>query len=317
MPVRRILLLVALLVALPAGAVTIPWVTVGDPGNAQDDPANNCMDSCGAVAYAYRIAKYEVTNAQYVAFLDAVAKSDPNGLYNPSMAITRSGSPGSYDYASQSGRANQPVVFVSWYDALRFANWLHNGGPTGDQGPATTEDGAYTFSDPNTVGARNPGAIIFLPTEAEWYKAAFYSAVSSSYFDYPTRSDEVPTSEAPPGGANSANYRDPITGATRGPTNVGAYTGSPSPYGTYDQAGNVQEWNESSRDPYGAGVRGGDWISSAATLDASSEAASDNLRTEESGIVGFRVAHVIPEPGTGALVLAGLLGLATRRRRRA
>lgn len=43
-----------------------------------------------------------------------------------------------------------------------------------------------------------------------------------------------------------------------GPTHVGAYTGSASPYGTFDQGGNVYEWNEqivgSSR-----GRRGGGW----------------------------------------------------------
>ena len=104
---HRLLVIAALLVALPAGAVEIEWVSVGDPGNAPDT-ATNCAgpnaggaQDCGSVAGAYRISKYEVTNAQYVEFLNAIAANDTYGLYDPIMAIgrggiTRSGSPGSY-----------------------------------------------------------------------------------------------------------------------------------------------------------------------------------------------------------------------------
>jgi formylglycine-generating enzyme required for sulfatase activity len=91
----------------PAQAVDIEWVTVGDPGNPADtDPSTyRCgpsMDQpCGAVAYTYRISKYEITNVQYAEFLNAVAATDTYGLYNASMGspeyfyfggITQSGS---------------------------------------------------------------------------------------------------------------------------------------------------------------------------------------------------------------------------------
>jgi len=49
----------------------------GDPGNACDTQTQSCF---GAVAYSYRISKYEVTNAQYAEFLSAKAASDPLGL---------------------------------------------------------------------------------------------------------------------------------------------------------------------------------------------------------------------------------------------
>jgi formylglycine-generating enzyme required for sulfatase activity len=75
------LVLWAALVTTPALAVTIDWVTVGLPGNMADE-----QTGFGAVDYTYRISKYEVTNAQYVEFLNAVAASDPNGLYNSEMA---------------------------------------------------------------------------------------------------------------------------------------------------------------------------------------------------------------------------------------
>jgi formylglycine-generating enzyme required for sulfatase activity len=54
--------------------------------------------------------------------------------------IGRQGSPGSYTYATGGAAQNMPVHFVSFYDALRFANWLTNG-----QGGGDTETGAYTL----------------------------------------------------------------------------------------------------------------------------------------------------------------------------
>ncbi len=67
----------------PASAVTIQWSAVGDPGNAAD-PATGSL--YGAVAYNYSIDKYEVTDSQYAAFLNAVAATDTYGLYNATWA---------------------------------------------------------------------------------------------------------------------------------------------------------------------------------------------------------------------------------------
>jgi hypothetical protein len=53
----RLLALAALLLAMPAQATD--WVTVGDPGNADD------AGGLGGVSYSFRISKYEVTNARY------------------------------------------------------------------------------------------------------------------------------------------------------------------------------------------------------------------------------------------------------------
>src|SRR5690606_8110021 len=147
------LLLAALALAGPAGAVTLDWVVIGAPGNAPDTESNCGVASCGSVPYRYAIGRLEVTNEQYAAFLNAVAADDPNGLYTPAMGsdarggIVRTGAPGSYAYAVKIGREDDPVVFVSLWDAMRFANWLHNGQPTGPQGPGTTEDGAYELTE--------------------------------------------------------------------------------------------------------------------------------------------------------------------------
>lgn len=223
--------------------VTFDWVTVGDPGNACDPQGTGrCF---GAVGYPYRIATREVTNAQYAAFLNAKAASDPLGLYNTEMAttgggITRSASPGSYTYSAIPGRENMPVTPVSYFDVLRFANWLHNG-----QGDGDTETGAYTLlggtpTPSNSLVERNAGARVFLPTDAEWYKAAYYDTRLAIYYDYPTGTDTQIVCSTPTASPNRANC-----GAVVGDfTGVGIYPGSPSPHGTFDQGGNVSEWTD-------------------------------------------------------------------------
>jgi sulfatase modifying factor 1 len=327
----RLLCLACLLLALPSEAVTIDLVPVGDAGNSPDTPTHCNGSDCGSVPYAYQIGRFEVTNAQYAEFLNAVAKADPNGLYNAGMSsdarggITRSGGSGSYSYAVKSGRGSNPVVFVSFYDALRFANWLHNGQPTGSQGAATTEDGAYAIT-PGGVAAnsivRESGALFFVPTENEWYKAAYYDPGLVGYHDYATGTDvpNTPLSTPPPCCANAANYWSgtyALTGSGSFDdafdylTDVGAYTLSESPYGTFDQAGNVWEWNETIS---GAerGARGGSWNDQDSYLFRSIHP-SDNP-TDESNELGFRVAAA-PEPGVALLTLTGALGLVLVRRR--
>jgi formylglycine-generating enzyme required for sulfatase activity len=306
------------LLAAPASAVTVDWVFVGDPGNAADTPSTNCVAAnCGSVADPYQISKYEVTNAQYAEFLNLKAKADPLGLYNSILmgsnsfgGITRSGVSGSYTYTVKAGFANKPVNGVSFYDSLRFTNWLNNGQGSGDTetGAYTLEGGTATPSNGTTV-TRNSGAIVFLPSENEWYKAAYYDALSATYFDYPAGTDTATVCSAPTGTANHAN----CSPAGVGLTDVGAYAGSASPYGTFDQGGNVFEWNETlaSGD---RGFRGGNWSNTVGPLAASRPFAT--VPTSESVTVGFRVASVVPEPGTSLLMMIGLAGLAARQKRR-
>ena len=125
------------------------------------------------VAYSYEIGKYEVSNDQYVDYLNAVAATDTFGVYNAGMStgvggITQSGTSGSFTYSTISGRGGLPVNSVSFYDTLRFANWLANGQPTGAQGIGTTEDGSYTITAlgiANNTITRNEGATIVLANQ--------------------------------------------------------------------------------------------------------------------------------------------------------
>ncbi len=203
--------------ATGAHAVTIDMVTVGNPGNAPD--TRYIAAGVGSVDHVYWIGKYEVTAGQYTEFLNSVAKADPNALYNTNMAvlankgcnIMRTGESPNFTYSVDADWANRPVNIVSFWDAVRFANWLHNGQPTGPQGPGTTEDGAYHNVGNDSLFGRNAGARYFIPNANEWYKAAFHdktAGLAASYFDYPTRNNTAPGNDATettnPG--NNANH---------------------------------------------------------------------------------------------------------------
>ena len=164
-----------------------------------------------------------------------------SGTAEGNPGIIQSGSPGSYTYSVTRGRGNYPVTDVSFWDACRFANWLENGQPTGAEGPGTTETGTYTLTATaiaNNTVTRNADATWAVTSENEWYKAAFYTPLggtgnsNANYWLYPTQSNSIFTSQA--------NYYD-VVGDT---TPVGSYD-YPSYYGTYDQGGDLFQWNES------------------------------------------------------------------------
>ena len=309
--------------AVAQAGLTIDLVPVGNPGNGSD------TTGYGRVAVPYQIGKYEITSAQYVEFLNAVAKTDTYGLYSPKMGsfidccnIQQSGSSGSYDYSVADDWASRPVNYVSFWNAARFANWLHNGQPTGEEGLGTTEDGAYLNIGDQYKFARQPGAKYFIPTENEWYKAAYHKndGVTSNYFDYATSSDSVPSNALiDPDPGNNANFKqNNLYTSPYGTTVVGEFENSESPYGTFDQSGNVKEWNEAVINLMSSsyrGVRGGVWIDPASSGLAASYR-SYRLPTDGSYAIGFRVASV-PEPGSITLLVAGAIaGLMWWRRRR-
>lgn len=315
-----------------ASGVTIETVPVGNTGNVGElsgesaggaDPAGPNR-VCGAVGYEYLIGKYEVTNAQYCEFLNAVDASgaNPHDVYDDRMGTSQYGGI-SFDGNHSSGSKYElrtrmgvrPVNFVTFWDACRFANWLHNGQGTGD-----TETGAYTLTARDiaiNVVTRNPDANWVVTNEDEWYKAAYHKndGNTGNYWDYPTDSDMPPSAEFPPGmdPNGSANYGWVVVG---GMTDIGAYTAKPSdsPYGTYDQAGSVYEWNEAIIESSKRGVRGGSFYSNTDKLPAARRGRDDPDLGDSS--FGFRVA-LVPEPGTLCLLALGLPLLLRRRRKRA
>jgi len=343
----------ACLLIAPAQAapVTYQMVTVGNAGNASDS------NGFGAVPYEYQIGKYDVTIGQYTAFLNATDPNgtNPNGIYNSSMQTDLNIAGISYNAAAAGGSkyavigpsgtaygqtgANRPITYVSWYDAARFANWMSNG-----QGSGSTETGAYDLANaaPGVAPAKTPG-VFYIPTANEFYKAAFYDPTlnggTGGYYAYATRSDTAPGNTVG-STANQANY---VLGGVYGVysvtqsssydpnqnylTDVGAFSGSGSFYGTFDQSGNVYQWNDLE---YTAGssrelLRGGDWFTNDPFYLSSSLSFSIDPSNEYSYYIGFRLASPVSGPsavpeidpaGIGSVLalVSGALGLLERRR---
>ena len=239
-----------------------------------------------------------------------------------------SGNASGSKYAVKTNMGDKPVNYVNWFDAARVSNWLMNGAT----GTSSTETGAYTLSGTSTAPAVNLGAAFYLPTEGQWYKAAYYKGGSTNagYWDYATQSDTVPSAVTADGtGTGSAgstgNFANFASAAGWGSavqngnvTTVGT-NGGASAYGAFDMSGNVREWNDltgaagSSR-----GLRGGDRTDDAFDLSSSFRFSSDP--SFEGSSLGFRLASpvAVPEPSTWVMGLAGIAcgGWQTWRRRK-
>jgi len=280
--------------------VVIARVTVGDAGNASDP-----VTGLGAVDYEYKIAKNETTISDYATFLNAVARTDTYALYSTDMienainGISRSGIPGAYTYSVNSGSGNKPITYVDWFGAARFANWMHNGQPLGAQNASSTEDGAYPLGGKTSgIVAKNSGANVWIPSDNEWYKAAYYDPDKSEagvggYWLHANQSDAMTSNTI--GVAGASNHEDAdgyavwAGGTSWGITNVGAYgLNSESAYGTNDQAGNVSEWTDGVVGGTSRPLRGGGWLG-----DDSALLASDSFSIVpafRTVFAGFRVA---------------------------
>jgi len=329
----------AALPCIPLGSIAnagiIQWVTVGDPGNTADTaPAGY-----GAVAASFQIMKYEFTNQLYTEFLNSKAATDTYSLYDTRMGslalggITQSGASGSYSYSAKANMGDKPVNFVSWFDAARVSNWLMNGATSS----SSTETGAYTLVGGQTSGsapAVNPGATFYVPTEDQWYKAAFYKGggTNAGYWNYATQSDSDPTAVTAGGtgigsAGNTGNFANFGRGAQWNSQNGNVTTvgtnGGPSAYGAFDMSGNLFEWNDTGANGGSRGLRGGAWDYGASNLSSSFRYsygpadAYDDLGFRLASPVGA-VPEIDPAMGGSALSLvAGVLAMIEQRRRRA
>jgi formylglycine-generating enzyme len=343
---KTLSLWLAALACLPFGSVanarTINWVTVGDPGNTAD----TAPSGYGAVATSFQIMKYEFTNQLYAEFLNSVDAlgTNPYGIYNSNMGSNRRGGisflPGNasgskYDVKTNMG--DKPVNYVNWFDAARVSNWYQNGATSS----SSTETGAYTLNGAisGNAPAVNSGATFYIPTEDQWYKAAYYKGggTNAGYWDYATQSNSAPTAVTAGstgiGSAgntgNFANYNQaatwntPLTSPSTGNVTTVGTNGGASAYGTFDMSGNLGEWNDLTGVAGVRGTRGGHWSSDGSLGLSSPQRTPSRPPSDESNTLGFRLASPVPvpEPSTYAMALAGLAcggwQMFRRRRKRA
>jgi formylglycine-generating enzyme required for sulfatase activity len=231
------------------------FVTIGNTNNAGDPDGS--PTNCGAVAYEYRIGKYEVSEHQF---------SCTSG-------------PGNENH--------KPKAWITWYEAVRFCNWLTTG---------SEETGLYVFVEGEFESIRNRqdaaeeyGVVYCLPTEDEWYKAAYYDPDKpggAGYWDSPAGTNTMYARPPAEDDGAAANAEHVASGTT---VEIDAYPLSASPYGTQQQAGNVYEWNETSIDT-NRGCRGGSYYHDIS--DAYRGESSSYTPDGVAGSIGFRVVAI-------------------------
>lgn len=313
------------------GSDGFDWVTIGAAGNRGYDgfDGGTGLRNRGAVPYGYRIARTEVTTAQYLEYVNMFsARADPVPLVRPpslwgaQVDTTYSGPGRRYRLIDAPNAARYPVAGIDWRESAMFVNWLHN---DKSRDASAIADGAYAISsfgydangDFTDQRAHHPGARYWIPTLDESMKAAHFSATLDRWFLYPTSSDTIPIYGPPGMGDANAGFQFPgLFQEFRIP--VGSYPHVTSPWGLLDCAGSTTEWTESVRTISSRMQRftRGSYAGSADPQFSDRATATGGEYPDDEGwYYGLRVAAVVPAPGCTAFALAWLACVAPRRRR--
>ena len=262
------------MVSIAAGCFDMGSPDTEDGRYGDETLHNACVD-------AFKMGKYEVTNAEYAVFLNDQGRS-PDRENQPwvylksedgfSHILLDSGV-----FKVEAGFEDHPMIGVSWFGATAYAEWL----------------------------ARETGKGYRLPTEAEWE----YAARAGTTTPYSFGSDVSKLCDYGNGWDRTAQreYGDTVDAACDDGYYLTAPAGhyKPNPWGLYDMHGNVWEWtcseyvsdydgNElkclSKNDASSFRVlRGGSWFNSPRFLRSATR--DGNAPDYRSFNDGFRVAQ--------------------------
>jgi len=325
------------------------FVTIGDVNNPAYPGGPALLDfpraGRGSVGYEYRIARTEVTTAQYLEFLNAVDSFAPDLAERTLQPIIWGAGlvlgqpPGQRWRIGTIANADRiPVGGISWRDSAMFVNWLHN-----DKQPtlAALQNGAYDTStfgqvDPsNPFSAftdqltRSPGAKYWIPSLDEWLKAAHFDPNRSGpnqpgWWNYPYQSDSPPVSGLPgtPGAQTGADLEDFAIDFFRVP--LKSYPEATSFYGLLDLSGGTSELTEEPVSPPGEPPLGRGIEGSFTTGGPGSAEHFDLIwrraNAETPGLfdgfpfTGLRVASSVPTPSSLLIFVAWTPFLFNRKR---
>ena len=261
------------------GMTQAAFVTIGDAGNSADP-----FTGYGAVAYSYQISVTEVTIGE---FMTSGAGDGDENYWNTDERTVGLGA---------------PAVHVSLYEAMKYCNWRTSGDTL--SGVYNFDGGGSYLSTDRESALATYGTIYALPTENEWYKAAYYTGNSEDRWSlYANGSDSVPIH----GTATGWNYYN--NGFVNESPNYmwTAGCGGQEQNGTYDMMGNAWEWMETSSGL----LRGGNYGNPEGALRSSYRLIA--VPTDENYLVGFRVVAV-PEPATALSLVLGILVIGLHRR---
>lgn len=259
-----------------ANQFSMDFVNIGYAGNVgqtQDYGADGGIRTFGSVGYDYQIGKFEVTINQF-------SKARNSSFWGIAD--------GDEDHWNSVG-SNAPATFTFFSEAAKFCNWLTSG---------DSRYGAYGSGMSRASAIATYGTVFVIPTEDEWYKAAYFKSDGSGYTTYAH-------GDAAPAAGTDARY-----GGLTSPWEVG--DGTVENNGTFDMDGNAWEIFESpflESQPTPRGYRGGSY-------DALLAAQGSSIRVDtpfEDASIGFRVA-VVPEPSSVILLVVGSGGILFYRR---